>query len=124
MVQESEGNAPPPQPPPTAPAAAGGPTPFTLQPTEVPAPPANGPIDLLMDVPLNVRVELGRTKMYVEDILRLGDGAVVELDKLAGDPVDILVNDKLVARGEVLVLNENFCVRITEIVDAKERAKT
>ena len=127
MADESEGSPQPspPQPPPSGSApGAGEPKPFTLQPTELPAPPANGPIDLLMDVPLNVRVELGRTKMYVEDILRLGDGAVVELDKLAGDPVDVLVNDKLVARGEVLVLNENFCVRITEIVDAKERAKT
>ena len=85
---------------------------------------ADGKIDLLMDVALNVRVELGRTRMYVEDILRLGDGAVVELDKLAGDPVDVLVNDRLVARGEILVLNENFCVRITDIVEPKERAKT
>ena len=99
------------------------PKPFAIE--SVPAAPATGEgkIDLLMDVPLNVRVELGRARMYVEDILRLADGAVVELDKLAGDPVDVLVNDRLVARGEILVLNENFCVRITEIVDPKERAK-
>jgi len=73
-------------------------------------------MDLLNDVNLDVRIELGRTKMLVEDVLRLGDGTVVELDKLAGDPVDIYVNDKPVARGEVLVLNDNFCVRISEII--------
>ena len=73
-------------------------------------------IDLLGDVNLNVKIELGRTRMLVEDVLRLGEGSVVELDKLAGDPVDIYVNDRHVARGEVLVLNDNFCVRINEIV--------
>jgi flagellar motor switch protein FliN/FliY len=73
-------------------------------------------VDLLMDVGLNVRVELGRRKMFVEDILKLTKGSVVELDKLAGDPLDILVNDKLVAQGEVLVLNDNFCIRITNIL--------
>lgn len=73
-------------------------------------------IDLLADVLLNVKIELGRTRMLVEDILKLGPGAVVELDKLAGDPVDVYVNDRHVARGEVLVLNDNFCVRINEIL--------
>ncbi len=76
----------------------------------------SGPIDLLSDVTLNVKIELGRTRMLVEDVLRLTDGTVVELDKIAGDPVDVYVNDRLVARGEVLVLNDNFCVRISEIV--------
>ena len=99
------------------------PKPFAMESAPVSSASGEAKIDLLMDVPLNVRVELGRTRMYVEDILKLGDGAVVELDKLAGDPVDVLVNDRLVARGEILVLNENFCVRITEIVDPKERAK-
>lgn len=80
-------------------------------------------LDLLSDVQLQVRIELGRTRMYVEDVLQLGDGAVVELDKLAGDPVDVFVNDRHVARGEVLVLNDNFCVRISEILDpGAERA--
>ena len=74
-------------------------------------------IDLLSDVNLNVKIELGRTRMLVEDVLRLGEGSVVELDKLAGDPVDVYVNDRHVARGEVLVLNDNFCVRINEIID-------
>jgi flagellar motor switch protein FliN/FliY len=73
-------------------------------------------IDLLRDVDLNVKIELGRSKMQVEDVLKLSEGSVVELDKLAGDPVDVFVNDRLVARGEVLVLNDNFCVRINEIM--------
>ena len=73
-------------------------------------------IDLLRDVELNVKIELGRSRMFVEDVLKLGEGSVVELDKLAGDPVDVFVNDRLVARGEVLVLNDNFCVRVNEIV--------
>ncbi len=72
-------------------------------------------IDLLSKVNLNVRIELGRTRMLVEDVLRLNEGSVVELDKLAGDPVDVYVNDRHVACGEVLVLNDTFCVRISEI---------
>jgi flagellar motor switch protein FliN/FliY len=77
---------------------------------------APGGMDLLADVNLNVKIELGRTRMLVEDVLRLGEGSVVELDKLAGDPVDVYVNDRPVARGEVLVLNDNFCIRINEII--------
>jgi flagellar motor switch protein FliN len=73
-------------------------------------------IDLLRDVELNVKIELGRSRMMVEDVLKLSEGSVVELDKLAGDPVDVFVNERLVARGEVLVLNDNFCVRVNEIV--------
>ncbi len=73
-------------------------------------------LGLLDDVALRVKVELGRTQMYVEDVLRLNTASVVELDKAAGDPVDIFVNDRHVARGEVLVLNDNFCVRISEII--------
>jgi flagellar motor switch protein FliN/FliY len=75
------------------------------------------PIDLLNDVNLNVKIELGRTRMLVEDVLRLAEGSVVELDKLAGDPVDIYVNERHVAKGEVLVLNDTFCVRVNEIVN-------
>lgn len=73
-------------------------------------------IELLSDVDLHVTIELGRTQMYVEDVLKLSEGSVVELDKLAGDPVDVYVNQRLVARGEVLVLNDNFCIRVSEIV--------
>lgn len=73
-------------------------------------------IGLLGDVDLDVRIELGRTRMLVDDVLKLSPESVVELDKAAGDPVDIYVNGRHVARGEVLVLNENFCVRVSEIV--------
>lgn len=75
-----------------------------------------GGIDMLGDVDLDVTIELGRTEMLVEDVLRLASGSVVELNKLAGDPVDVYVNNRLVARGEVLVLNDNFCIRISEIL--------
>ena len=70
----------------------------------------------LQDVELDVRIELGRAELLIEEVLRLKQGSVVPLDKLAGDPVDILVNGRLIARGEVLVLNDNFCVRIAEIL--------
>ena len=80
------------------------------------APEVHRALDLLGDVNLNVKIELGRTRMLVEDVLRLGEGAIVELDKLAGDPVDVYVTERPVARGEVLVLNDNFCVRINEII--------
>jgi flagellar motor switch protein FliN/FliY len=73
-------------------------------------------LELLSDVDLDVRIELGRAQMYLEDVLQLKRGSVVALDKLAGDPVDIFVNSRMVARGEVLVLNDNFCVRVTELV--------
>lgn len=72
-------------------------------------------IDLLKDVPLQVHAELGRAKMVVKDILRLGVGSVIELDKETGEPVDILVNNKLIARGEVVEIDGNFGVRVTEI---------
>lgn len=81
-----------------------------------PTNPSMQAIDLLRDVQLDVKIELGRSRMLVDEVLRLGEGSVVELDKLAGDPVDVFVNDRLVARGEVLVLNDNFCVRINDIV--------
>jgi flagellar motor switch protein FliN/FliY len=73
-------------------------------------------LDLLRDVQLDLKIELGRTHMQLEEVLQLKKGAVVTLDKLAGDPVDIIVNGRLIARGEVLVLNDNFCVRVAELV--------
>jgi flagellar motor switch protein FliN/FliY len=73
-------------------------------------------LDLVRDVELDLRIELGRTHMYLEDVLRLRRGSVVPLDKLAGDPVDVYVNGRLIARGEVLVLNDNFCVRVAELI--------
>lgn len=81
-------------------------------------------IDLIRDVELNLKIELGRTQMHLEDVLRLRKGSVVTLDKLAGDPVDVYVNGRLLARGEVLVLNDNFCVRVAELIasDSKKTA--
>ncbi|MFK8113036.1 MAG: flagellar motor switch protein FliN [Rubripirellula sp.] len=76
------------------------------------------PIDLLGEVEMDLRIELGRTEMRLEEVLDLRGGSVVALDKLAGDPVDVFVNGKLVARGEVLVMNDNFCIRVTELVGA------
>lgn len=81
-------------------------------------------IDMLMDVDLPVAIELGRTKMSINDILALGPGAVVELNKLAGEPVDLLVNYKVVARGEVVVVDENFGLRITQLLTPEERLKS
>ncbi|XZE55429.1 flagellar motor switch protein FliN [Planctomycetaceae bacterium SH139] len=74
------------------------------------------PLEILGDVELDLRIELGRTMMRLEEVLQLRGGAVVVLDKLAGDPVDIYANGRLIARGEVLVMNDNFCVRVTELV--------
>ena len=79
-------------------------------------------MDLIRDVELNLKIELGRTHMYLEDVLKLRKGSVVPLDKLAGDPVDIYVNGRLIARGEVLVLNDNFAVRVAELVAAGNAA--
>lgn len=73
-------------------------------------------LDLLMNVPLQITAELGRCKMQVAEILKLGTGSIVELDRLAGGPVDLLVNSKLVARGEVVAIDDNFGVRVTELI--------
>lgn len=78
-------------------------------------------LSMLDDVALDVKIELGRTYLDIKRILSLNNGSIVELDKLAGDPCDVLVNGKLVARGEVLVLNENFSVRVTEVVSQEDR---
>lgn len=78
-------------------------------------------LDLLLDVPLEVSVELGRTRMSIQELLSLGPGSVIELDKVAGEPLDILVNDRLVARGEAVVVNDKFGIRITDIVSPTER---
>ncbi len=77
-------------------------------------------LDLLRDVELDLKIELGRTDMFLEDVLALRKGSVVALDKLAGDPVDVYVNGRLVARGEVLVLNDNFCVRVAELISGDD----
>lgn len=78
-------------------------------------------LDFILDIPLRVSVELGRTKMLVNELLKLGHGSVIELSKLAGEPMEIYVNDKLIARGEVVVVNEKFGVRLTDIISPQER---
>lgn len=83
----------------------------------------NKNLDMILDIPLVVTVELGRTKMMINDLLQLGQGSVIELSKLVGEPLEILVNDKLVARGEVVVVNEKFGVRLTDIVSPMERVE-
>ena len=81
-------------------------------------------LDLILDIPLTVTVELGRSKMLINDLLQLGQGSVIELTKLAGEPLEVLVNQKLVARGEVVVVNEKFGVRLTDIVSPMERVQS
>jgi flagellar motor switch protein FliN/FliY len=80
-------------------------------------------LDFLLDIPLEISVELGRTRILVNDLLQLGQGSVIELSKLAGEPLEILINQKLVARGEAVVVNEKFGVRITDIISQTERVK-
>jgi flagellar motor switch protein FliN/FliY len=102
-------------------AAAGdlpqGVSPFRLEEfAGAPACTESATFDLIRDVELDLRIELGHTHMYLEDVLKLRKGSVVPLDKLAGDPVDVYVNGRLIARGEVLVLSDNFCVRVAELI--------
>lgn len=99
----------------------------SVQPVQFPSltpqmgPAEQGNIGLIMDVYMELTVELGRTKKLIKEILGMGEGTIIELDKLAGEPVDILVNHKLIAKGEVVVIDENFGVRVTEIVSPMER---
>ena len=96
--------------------------PFQLQDfAGTPASTEKATLELIQDVDLDLRIELGRTQMYLEDVLKLRRGSVVPLDKLAGDPVDVYVNGRLIARGEILVMNDNFCVRIAELIAGDER---
>ncbi len=78
-------------------------------------------LDFILDIPLKVTVELGRTRMSVRDILQLVQGSVIELSKFAGEPLEVLVNDRLVARGEVVTVNEKFGIRLTDILSPMER---
>jgi flagellar motor switch protein FliN/FliY len=80
-------------------------------------------LNLLLDIPLEITAELGRTRMIIHDLLQLGQGSVIELNKLAGEPLEILVNHKLIARGEVVVVNEKFGIRLTDIISPMERIK-
>ncbi|MBP8981370.1 MAG: flagellar motor switch protein FliN [Syntrophobacterales bacterium] len=85
------------------------------------APKGNMELDFILDIPLNLTVELGRCRMLISELLQLGQGSVVELAKLAGEPMDVFVNNRLIARGEVVVVNEKFGVRLTDIVSPAER---
>jgi flagellar motor switch protein FliN/FliY len=80
-------------------------------------------LDFILDLPLEISVELGRAKILISDLLQLGQGSVIELTKLAGEPLEILINQKLIARGEVVVINEKFGVRLTDIISPAERVK-
>ncbi|KGT72702.1 hypothetical protein MA20_48710 [Bradyrhizobium japonicum] len=80
-------------------------------------------LNLLLDIPLQVTVELGRTKKLIKEILEMSAGSIIQLDKLAGEPVDILVNNKLIAKGEVVVIDENFGVRVTDIISQWDRVQ-
>lgn len=80
-------------------------------------------LDFVLDIPLRVAVELGRTKILVQDLLKLHKGSVIELSKMAGEPLEILVNDRVVARGEVIVVNEKFGIRLTDIVSHTQRIR-
>lgn len=103
----------------TAEAAAG----VAAMPTLEEDPTKSRNLQLILDIPLRVTVELGRAKMVVSELLNLGQGSVIELNKLAGEPMEVLVNDKLVARGEAVVVNEKFGVRLTDIISPAERVE-
>ena len=81
-------------------------------------------VDLIIDIPLDVSVELGRVRMIVNDLLQLGQGSIIELNKPVGEPLEIYINNKLVARGEVVVVDEKFGIRVTDIISPLERVKT
>jgi flagellar motor switch protein FliN/FliY len=94
--------------------------------TETPRPAGERALDLdfILDIPLTVHVEVGRTKLLIQELLQLGQGSVIELDKLLGEPFEVLVNEKLVARGEIVVVNDRFGVRLTDIISATERIQS
>lgn len=99
------------------------PAPFAeLRPDQGPAA-ANTQLDLVMDIPVTLSVELGRTKIQIRELLQLAQGSVVDLDRLAGEPMDVLVNGFLIARGEVVLVNDKFGIRLTDIVSPTERAR-
>jgi flagellar motor switch protein FliN len=87
------------------------------------AAPAPKNIDFILDIPMQVTVQVGSTKMIIRELLQLGQGSVIELEKLAGEPMEVLVNNRLVARGEVVVVNEKFGIRLTDVISAAERVQ-
>ncbi|MBA3008851.1 MAG: flagellar motor switch protein FliN [Proteobacteria bacterium] len=81
-------------------------------------------LDFILDIPLELSVELGKTRMLVNDLLQLGQGSIIELNKLAGEPLEVYINRKLIARGEVVVVNEKFGVRLTDVITPIDRVKS
>ena len=106
------------------PAEPVAPAPFaSLQPSSTAAPAAGNDLNMILDIPVQLTVELGRTKIPIKHILQLAQGSVVELDALAGEPMDVLVNGYLIAQGEVVVVNDKFGIRLTDIVTPSERMR-
>jgi len=126
MATETAKPAPTPQsePKPQAETPDGGAKPAALASLE-PQKPVGGieNLDFILDVPLKVTVHIGNTRMVIRDLLQLGQGSVIELEKMAGEPMDVFIGDRLVARGEVVVVNEKFGVRLSDIVSPVERIK-
>ncbi len=110
---------------PPAPEAAAGvrPAPFAELRADPPGGGSDDKLDLVMDIPVTLSVELGRTKIQIRELLQLAQGSVVDLDRLAGEPMDVLVNGFLIARGEVVLVNDKFGIRLTDIVSPTERAR-
>ncbi|MDR3038271.1 MAG: flagellar motor switch protein FliN [Candidatus Adiutrix sp.] len=123
-LEQDWGDPGPAMAPPGESGPGGGPGAFGPPPPSSAADGASRPLDFILDIPLEISVELGRARMVINDLLQLGQGSVIELSKLAGEPLEIFVNGKLVARGEVVVVNEKFGVRVTDIVSPMERVKS
>ena len=105
------------------PAEAPRPASFQELKAETPPGPVEEKLELVMDIPVTLSVELGRTKIQIRELLQLAQGSVVDLDRLAGEPMDVLVNGFLIARGEVVLVNDKFGIRLTDIISPTERAK-
>ncbi len=105
------------------PAEAARPASFPELKAEGPRAPMEEKLDMVMDIPVTLSVELGRTKIQIRELLQLAQGSVVDLDRLAGEPMDVLVNGFLIARGEVVLVNDKFGIRLTDIISPSERAK-
>lgn len=109
--------------PAAAPAEAARPASFRELKAEAPSGPVEEKLELVMDIPVTLSVELGRTRIQIRELLQLAQGSVVDLDRLAGEPMDVLVNGFLIARGEVVLVNDKFGIRLTDIISPSERAK-
>jgi len=121
MAEQAEATAPPAA---AAPAASAAPVSFENLSADVGLPPETAKnLELVMDIPVQITVELGRTRMPIRNLLQLAQGSVVELNELAGEPLDVFVNGCLVAQGEVVVVNDNFGIRLIDIITPSERLK-